>query len=1181
MVKNTKGILLGLSFQAGFEGGLLELLGHKRISFNNTLTKYFGELEISNGEVINHPIYNYAKKLIGKDWENKTHIIDYKGYGEEFFETLVDYVIKKQEYYTNKFQKEEYLRNINDELLSKCFRFYNSGVGLAKLLHLHFKKELSIKDLKILIEPMIEDYKQPDFVILNDNNIIGVGDLKTITRDFLGLNEEGMFNYDYSGFINTDEHSLDLIIQRFEDIKKLSYSNFVKICNILTKLFKILNYAKILYEKEYVNPAHPLNVYWIVPGLIFYYDFKNQDDLDNFYYSLEDIIKLAREKLLKDEYFDASEEFKSFAGRERFLEWITSGDAYIKGNHLIHGKKGNKKKLFLGRRRVNNNDRKKDDNMGYYLIKHPSKTSHSNKYIKTLVFKRELHEKIFSELLKNENLQIIINASGQGAGKNTTLVNFARECDPILLFTPRKRIINDFAGKFKEREVEVIYATKIQEQEKENGAFYINIKELKRAKDKLKKVTEELYKKLKKGGSNVKKAVAITSQTLPYIIKDERLLRDIFKTYKLIIIDEFFNSTDDFVISCCELILQLNDYYVSTTKLEKNNGLNFNKPKLVFLDASITDLKKFYDILKDWEEKIKNNEKAFCHPTTSYIVENESKKEVKVYFENGKTYINNIVPEYLDTVDFNITIPKFEVCNYTKDKVELELYCGKLFNLNLAMFKLDFELPLRIHLFGPILLTEKNIVKQIKQLIREINKKFDMLNRSGKIPKDFITALKDGEVVIFCDNKSFCEILEEMLKEFLKECGVKVPDNHIMLIHSNIKVDDLKDWDCRNKVIIGTSSISLGVSLETQKYLIILPNSFKSFYYKNNKNIENIRQVIKRLRGKFSKNTKYFDVVRDVFFFDVMQVNENMIKDEMFKRSVLSRMWEFYYQIKNVILNHKYKVTPQIIYCEGYFPDVKQIQLNKKTEKSFLDHHNDYKELYTLFLKFGYKPIYKLHVYAGDLGAVPCNWIITLPPLSLFKIDSNSTAKITFNVSNCPTEILEKVLKEAKKKYIKYEVEETITEYPMTGGIATLDAGLKSEGVSLKDLKPEDFKRITGKKLTGALSVKLLKCNDNFYLFLLNKEGILKKVKKSELIELLHSKKHPLLEFEFTNTFFDIVNVVIRRDDDVTIENTWGILVIHPLIHNPRLKELREEILLKKYIKKRVIPIPTLERLLG
>jgi len=134
--------------------------------------------------------------------------------------------------------------------------------------------------------------------------------------------------------------------------------------------------------------------------------------------------------------------------------------------------------------------------------------------------------------------------------------------------------------------------------------------------------------------------------------------------------------------------------------------------------------------------------------------------------------------------------------------------------------------------------------------------------------------------------------------------------------------------------------------------------------------------------------------------------------------------------------------------------------------------------------------------------------------------------------------------------------------------------------VKLKDIKKELEKyNNLGIKLTASLRTNPFKSGSNFYLFLVNKVGGFDKIKTSELLDFLYTKKHPLIQINFANSFYDVVRVEILGKKGV-IEKTYGILTTHPLLHGLYLDELKEEILIKKYVKRRGIPIPKLERII-
>jgi hypothetical protein len=246
----------------------------------------------------------------------------------------------------------------------------------------------------------------------------------------------------------------------------------------------------------------------------------------------------------------------------------------------------------------------------------------------------------------------------------------------------------------------------------------------------------------------------------------------------------------------------------------------------------------------------------------------------------------------------------------------------------------------------------------------------------------------------------------------------------------------------------------------------------------------------------------------------------------------------------------------------------------------------DFKEIYTLSLKHGIKIKYKLTVQANNLKLVPCKRVPTLPPLSLLKIDKNSDIYLNVVVEECSINSFIKLIEEVKRKFNKYKKGDVELEYAITGGAGTLEAGINTEfkldlkKVKLKDIKKELEKyNNLGIKLTASLRTNPFKSGSNFYLFLVNKVGGFDKIKTSELLDFLYTKKHPLIQINFANSFYDVVRVEILGKKGV-IEKTYGILTTHPLLHGLYLDELKEEILIKKYVKRRGIPIPKLERII-
>ena len=147
---------------------------------------------------------------------------------------------------------------------------------------------------------------------------------------------------------------------------------------------------------------------------------------------------------------------------------------------------------------------------------------------------------------------------------------------------------------------------------------------------------------------------------------------------------------------------------------------------------------------------IKNKKRKlhYYNPPTPNIDDKKGKK-LNLININGRMFTEDIISEKLKDGDFEIKLPGYEVEENIKPDMELEFYSGKLLNLNLAMFRLNFELPLKVYIFQPILLKEVGTIPQIEEVVENIAKKF---NKTKYVREDFITALKNGNIVFFCDN---------------------------------------------------------------------------------------------------------------------------------------------------------------------------------------------------------------------------------------------------------------------------------------------------------------------------------------------------------------------------------------------------------------------------------------------
>ena len=1124
------------------------------------------------------------------------HTTTFKSIKNVIEENLED-ILKdfKKYYFTKERSFTEKISNAN-ELISNL-EYTNLYIILYSALHTSMvfieaiNKHFPNKNLEIWCDTGIKDdieYLKPDIIIVDEDeteneakNSLAVGDLKAPKQLLNALNMGDIFNENMN-LITVNEGKF---LEKLHIPEYVTPTHFMHIANTQNKLFKIMRYAKKLKVQK---------IYWITPLKIYYYD--NRDKLQS------ELLKFHEElinKLSKNEYFERNERF----GILDYKKHLSSGDYYIKKEDG---------KLIIG-----------NDVIGYIKeYKGFSKLKLKPYKIRsdeaTLLLSRGFHRYKFSELL-NSDEDIIINASGQGVGKNSVLEDYLKSTNAkILLITPRKIIINEMFNRLnglRRNNDEKLKVAKCYRKERlefttKNRVHAYKIYDAENSSDKFFKLISENHD-----------VILTTSQTLRFILTKinqinteikyvddlknkleykklknrlfdaEKMLayKKFFQYFDLIVIDEYSANPDDVKSSILELIVVLNEL--------KRAFPEEKFAKIVITDASLTDLEGFVDQLQRFVKKYSNGERVFYDKITMDVKPNlyTTIKREDITINGNEIYVEDIlINDYLKKEE-DITTIKNKITQSTK----LQYYHNnfEIDNLSISVFKVHFKLPLTLYIHN--------------SEIVEVNRKEDLLEKFAKkiiehckntLKDRFDEAILNGEVVFYCDNIMLCDVLE---RELIKEYGNR---DLFVVLHSQTDAEritkKLKDKDMKIN-IIGTSSLAYGVSLEKHKFLFIIPpypeSGWESTFYKDVRHIEKIRQVINRLRGSKIKSV-YINAL-DFIFCD-----EN--EDKNIK--VRYRYYDIKSTFKNIILNDNVVIKPQCVYLP--LQTWNRLLFNnydKKSEYKLLSSYifavEFFAQIRSALLQCGFKVNDFVNVNVKDLSILSNLYLVTSPMLTPFQIKNiklfvgydavggivhlkrlvdyclyilnecceNPDLTMPKGISLLAYVILKELnVKECKDGDIKVNLDGKIRLYKKAEIHKIIDEKFKSRKLNEKDFVNDILSKVYREVLKN--------CNIIMTLYLFNALFDNKEL-VSELYPFMHALIPPLLNVDVGNCINKcIVKLTIEDKDFDERKKSIGILTTHPLLSRKDDKlvmKLIREICYTHCICENQLPIPRLNKL--
>ena len=1196
--------LYGVFFQYCFEAGLLYKKANCYSVRGIEITDDYDyedyiEHYIDSKEELDEGVYSVVLQFY-KDLDY--HVTTFKNISTVVDEYLEDILKEYKEYYYTK--EQEFTKKIPnaDELISNLegmnlYMLLYSALYTATIFLEAVKKHFFDKDFKKLeiwcdsgVRDSIE-YVRPDIILVDElENFLAVGDLKAPRNLLNNLRRGEIFN-ESMNLITVDDGRF---LEKLHIPKIISTSHFVQIGITHNKLFKLLKYAEKLRVQK---------IYWITPLRIYYYNKKN----------------ILEEELLKfhKELYNSLSENKNFKVNKRF-SFLDYKNHLCEGDY--HLRKENGKVI------INNDIIGEEAKYDFKVKKKPYRVYLDNA---TLLLSRGFHRFKFCELLGGTD-DIIINASGQGVGKNAVLKDYLKTTNAkMLLITPRKIIINEMFEKLnglKRDNGELLKVEKCYRDEKNvfktiNGIYAFKPHNVENSSDKFFKLVSEDCD-----------VILTTSQTLRFILtkinqmrdiiknkndlNDKKLLKNVldrrkfdinemlaykkfFQYFDLIVVDEYSANPDDAKSAVFELIISLNEL--------KKVFPNEKFAKIVITDASLTDLDGFVNQIQKFVEEYANGERVFYDKITMDIKSKKDRNYItiprnEIVIENDKIIVRGVLlNDYLKGKD-DIAIIKNNITKNTK----LQYYYNKfkVDNLSVSAFKVYFKLPLSLYVHVNEVEADKK-----KDLLEEYANK--IIECCKNVLKDgFDKKIQNGKVVFYCDNIVLCDILERKLIDMY---GDKNKDLFVVL-HSQTDAERVTEkLKNKNINIIGTSSLAYGISLEKHDILFIIPPlpefGWESVFYKDIRNIEKIRQVINRLRGSDIKRGVYINVLDFVFCnFVFCNGDENINRKKNFR----------YYDIKstfeNVILSDDVVIKPQCVYlplktwddllfsntCKNY---------KTKFEYTLLDSYTFAVEFFaqirSVLLQCGFKVYDFVSVNVKDLSILPNLYLVTSPMLTPFQANNiklfagysvvggidnlkklvnyclttlnecheNSNYKTPRGIGLLTYVILNELnVEECEDGDIRINLDGKIKSYKKSEIYRIIDESFKKKGLSedkfVNDILSKVYQRV-------------LKDCDIMVIYLFNALFNDKDV-VSELYPFIQALTPPLLNVDVGNCINKRVVKLFIEDKDIDESKRGiGIITTHPLLlqnNNDNVPKLIKKICLAHCICENQLPIPRLNK---
>lgn len=801
------------------------------------MNKFASSVEETYKESLNNIRSMIDQIILGEPFDINQYVSEKREIFKRFIRIAIDYNLKARSNFIETPTESEILSKI-EELLQDSNALnivlltqsgYNTGQYFVDFCIMRYGDKFSI-----LFETEVEQEGtsktlKPDIVVVKDNKIVLVGDLKSYFP-FLS-SKFGSILKDIIGQIPFYTSNSDLLDDIPIKINKMYLSRFKSRWNLLLRYFKLLRYMGWIYENasniEELNPK--------LDGVIL---FPSKPILLNIS-GLSDIKKF-QNRLLQTISFDVSIKnvqtkrweiinLLNYARQAHGLDLkkeLLEGDLYIETPE----DDTNITKYIVKSRRWNSilekteqkpielistiDDFENSETTLTYLDNGSSKTLNANYFQNARDQHLEVIQEYLSRVNNKEDINVIVDGSDQGIGKNYSFSKYVAELiknnqnKRILFACPRKEAIrqtiealvknlNSFGIDSKIEYYSLLKGESFTDTE---NAFRISLVQ----SDFKGFVISNKYGSLQKikpeGGTTAREKlnsilisdfkglelVMVTSDTLPSYLATKRISKSqnislkLFQFFDDFVFDELTNSSP----TVREVFIDLLKYRAIHNHISKDK--NIRTKLFLILDASITSFTLFKHSLKELMKK----------QNAPYFVPSQ-----EILEEKGiKNYENNYHINFQNT--------SFHV-HYIRHLIDYPLKFGVI-TLGLESYKSKYSI--------------KMLQNPIDGLISQTNLK-----------SNFNELLENGELLIYVDNKN---IIDDLKDEFVSS-GYK-----IKLVTMEEKDENFEGFN-----VIGTNALAYGTSFPDKRLMLIFPPTSGSEYYQFKYIIELHRQVMKRMRG--------------------------------------------------------------------------------------------------------------------------------------------------------------------------------------------------------------------------------------------------------------------------------------------------------------------------------------------
>ena len=1128
-------ILLGNVFQIGFEIGISEK--------DNKCKEWiiYGGRDINKGII--YPQLIKSIKLSEKYGDIIKRVILYMKRGETNganIDDLFSYLIEADRQ-CQKYESKSNYYDYND--LSEVCKYKDklnalnllkSGYDFGIIFKKHLEKNDKYQEAKIIVEPNIGicgDGKRPDAVVaiphklnnaITHYEVMAIVELKT--QFYLTLTNNKIMLNDFVDNIDLQSYTLEeLELAKNNNDEILYINNFKLLYNILSKYGKGISYIEDIGK-------YPMDCLVVFPSTASLLPVEDEDKLDELKEKLEGLLP-SKVKVYGKGIYDISKLL-----RYDLIQGLYNNGCIIKDGEDYYYKQSGyndeeDKYNILDNAELLDNEG--EDFKHTELLNRSSdtesKTGRDNEHIQTI---RMEHEHIFKPLLESDEYDVIINASGQGVGKNTTLCKYIldqklkNDGHITILFTPRKAIMGSMKKdlkdlimgekksieKYKNIDSELgwvgeIYSEKNSNISRKRGKYYEKIVDYYAASEKLERI-------ITKKEDKEYNLISCTSQTLPYYLVrgkggrsiNYNLLFKLLQYADLIVFDELSNS--DMTVKWAFLrILK----YINTLKKE-----GCTHSKVAVLDASITSKELYSKMLN---EHLVNKSKY-----TPFDV------EIKKVDDEGKNK--------LDRLDMY----------YFKKNIE--------FNLNVFPSIVELDESVK---YTPNKYASPQNVKRILNCIND-----ELIRRNSNLDVDKI--LEKHNCLFYVDNK----LTIDSVVEYLKKRGIKI---------ASIQAERVGKFDketLNKHNIIGTSSIAFGMSFPYKKLLIALPPVVDSRYYDSLSQVELMRQVIKRMRGGSNDSIKKYVGVCDI------------VTSEEQKRIS-------YYMINNAInhrvLNKNYHIiTP---HYSGNLPPIQISNGNEIGKMNQISFEEFIKNYYSSLRRiFGMADInLKISYYVNVDRAAISNF--HLPPYLAYNITNPNAEEFKLMLTPLNgkgmkhTNKLIKLFKDGGHRVRDYDNGLKILSAALFGDSTSTIDEIREELESIKSEVEADGIKNGDWRFCGRLSRKLIpkqisvSIDSSCVLTLPWAEDYNNKGDGGTAYSILYSRGSPLRNFFFgdSNYLEELIDIKFERDGEVVGQSKGYYIHHHLLRHRKKFMDIMLEACSREFITSKTI-IPHISKLI-